>query len=258
MSRVALITGSTSGIGLGIARAFAERGYDLMINGFGPEEEIQQIVSHFSATYGIKVGYHGADLSRPEQCVDLVHFTCKMFGTIDVLVNNAGMQYVSPIEDFPTERWNEIVAVNLSAPFHVTKTTLPLMRSRGAGRIINISSAHGLVGSPYKSAYVASKHGLIGLTKTVALEAANQNITCNAICPGWVLTPIVQKQIEAKAREKNISMDAAAYELLGEKHAIKKFARVEQIANLALFLASPEAELITGACYTIDGGWTAH
>jgi 3-hydroxybutyrate dehydrogenase len=256
-SLTAVITGSTSGIGLGIAEAFAEAGYHLVINGFATPEEAQALVSRLQQQHGIQALYHPADLAEPDQCVALVTDAEQRFGSIDVLVNNAGVQHVAPTEHFPVDRWNNILAVNLSAAFHTIRTALPGMQSRGRGRIINIASAHGLVASIHKSAYVAAKHGIVGLTKVVALENAERGITCNAICPGFVLTPLVQKQIDARAEQSHLSNDQAAAEFLNEKQPTHRFTSIRDIAALSLFLCSPAATNITGASLPIDGGWTA-
>lgn len=254
---IAVITGSTSGIGLGIARALAAAGCNIMINGFGDTAAIEELRRDIENQFGVQALYNGADLSTAEPRADLIRDTKKRFGKVDILVNNAGIQHVSPIESFPVERWDAIIAVNLSAAFHTIRAALPGMKSAGWGRIINIASAHGLVASVNKSAYVAAKHGLIGLTKTAALELAGSGITCNAICPGWVLTPLVKQQIEARAERENIPISQAEDELLREKQPSGKFTTVEQLGALAIFLCSPAADNITGASLPADGGWTA-
>jgi len=255
--RIAVVTGSTSGIGLGIARAVAAAGCDVMMNGFGDPSEIEQQRSGLEAEFGVKALYNGADLSKGEQCVDLIQATGKRFGKLDILVNNAGIQHVCPIESFPVDRWDAIIAVNLCAAFHTIRAALPGMKSAGWGRIINIASVHGLVASVNKSAYVAAKHGLLGLTKTAALELAGTGVTCNAICPGWVLTPLVKQQIAARAEQKGIPLQQAEHELLVEKQPSGKFTTVEQVGALAVFLCSPGADNITGVPLLADGGWTA-
>ena len=251
--KTALVTGSTSGIGLGIALKLAEAGADLILNGFGDASAALVEVGR----HGHKVGHHGADVSDPAQIAELFAYAERDFGGIDILVNNAGIQHVAPVEQFPVERWDAIIAINLSSAFHTTRLALPGMRERNWGRIINVASAHGLVGSAQKSAYVAAKHGLVGLTKVVALETATTPITCNAVCPGWVLTPLVQKQIDALAERKGLSGEDAARELLGEKQPSKRFVTPEQLGELAVFLSSDAASNMTGSALTMDGGWTA-
>ncbi|HXZ13466.1 MAG TPA: 3-hydroxybutyrate dehydrogenase [Candidatus Sulfotelmatobacter sp.] len=251
------MTGSTSGIGLGIARALAREGCAVMLNGFGDAGEIERQRSEMGREFTAEILYNGADLSRGEACVELVRDAEKRLGSVDVLVNNAGCQHVAPVEDFPPDRWDAILAVNLSAAFHTIRAALPGMKRRGWGRLINVASTHGLVASVNKVAYVASKHGLVGLTKVVALETAKSGITCNAICPGWVHTSLVQKQIEARAKKEGISIEQAEYELLAEKQPTERFTTVEQIAALAVFLASPAADNLTGAALPVDGGWLA-
>lgn len=255
--KTAIVTGSTSGIGLGIAHALAEKGMNIVFNGFGDKDEIAKLVQDTATKYGVKVDYSSADMSKPDQIADMVKNAEKKFGSVDVLVNNAGIQHTALIEEFPTEKWDAIIAINLSAAFHAIKAVLPGMKSRKFGRIINIASAHGLVASPQKVAYVAAKHGIVGLTKVTALENAKLGITCNAICPGWVLTPLVQKQIDAKAAEKNISVDQATEELLEAKEPSMKFSTPEQLGALAVFLCSEGASNMTGTSLSHDGGWTA-
>ena len=255
--RVAIITGSTSGIGQGIARALAAEGCSIMLNGFGDAEEIEKQRGDLARTCGVSVFYNPADMKRPAECADLVEDTRLRFGKVDILVNNAGIQHVASLEDFPADRWDEILAVNLSAAFHTTRAALPLMRQRGWGRVINIVSVHGLVASAGKAAYVAAKHGLVGLTKVVALETAGHGITCNAICPGWVHTPLVDRQIEAKAEAAGIDKKCATRSLLLEKQPSGTFTTVEQIGALAAFLSSEAASNLTGACIPVDGGWLA-
>jgi len=253
----AVVTGSTSGIGLGVARALAAQGADVMLNGFGDKAEIEKLADSIRAAHKVKVGYSPADMSKPDQIAGLVQQATKELGGVDILVNNAGIQHVAPIETFPGERWDAVIAINLSSSFHSIQAALPGMRERNWGRIINIASAHGLVASPQKVAYVAAKHGLIGLTKVVGLETARTGITCNAICPGWVLTPLVQKQIDALAARESVSVDEARARLLGEKQPSLEFVTPEQIGDLTVYLCSPAAQQIRGAALSIDGGWTA-
>ena len=255
--KTAIVTGSTSGIGLGIARALAGAGTDVMLNGFGEAGAIEELRAGLAAEFGVRVGYHGADLSKPSEIGELVAHATETFGAVDILVNNAGIQHVAPVEEFPAERWDAVIAVNLSAVFHGIHHALPGMKRRGWGRIINIASAHGLVASVNKSAYVAAKHGVVGLTKTVALETAGTGVTCNAICPGWVLTPLVQKQIDALATGKNIPEPQAKAELLGAKQPSGEFVTPEQLGGLAVFLSSDAAAQMTGSSLVMDGGWTA-
>ncbi|MNO45199.1 D-beta-hydroxybutyrate dehydrogenase [compost metagenome] len=250
--RTALVTGSTSGIGLGVARKLAEAGANLVLNGFG---EVDAAVAGIAAC-GVKVGHHPADISSPEQIAEMFAYAEREFGGVDILVNNAGIQYVAPVEEFPVERWDAIIAINLSAVFHTTRLALPGMRQRGWGRIVNIASVHGLVASAQKSAYVAAKHGVLGLTKTVALETATTPITCNAICPGWVLTPLVQKQIDARIAA-GAGPDQARHDLLAEKQPSVEFVTPEQIGELALFLCSDAAAQVRGVAWNMDGGWVA-
>lgn len=253
-SKAVLVTGSTSGIGLGIARAFCQKGYAVMVNGFGDGD---QIARNLEKEFGNKVLFHGANLMNPNECEVLVDACHKAFGGLDVVINNAGIQYVSPTEDFPLEKWDQILSLNLSAPFHIIRKALPKMQENKWGRIINIASAHGLVASTGKSAYVAAKHGLVGLTKVVALENARNGITANAVCPGWVLTPLVQKQIDDNAKASGITIEAATKELLGNKQPTFEFATPEELGDLCVFLASDSAKQMTGSSYSMDGGWTA-
>jgi 3-hydroxybutyrate dehydrogenase len=255
--RTALVTGSTSGIGLGIARALAREGCAIMLNGFGEAGEIEKLRASLSNEVGVKALYNGADVSNARACADLVTDTEKRFGGLDVLVNNAGIQHVAAIESFPIDRWDAILAVNLSSAFHTIRTAIPGMKKRAWGRVINIASTHGLVASVNKSAYVAAKHGLVGLTKVVALETAKTGVTCNAICPGWVLTSLVQKQIESRARNGGIPLAQAEKELLEEKQPSGRFTTVEEIGALAVFLTSAAAVNLTGATLPVDGGWLA-
>ncbi len=255
--KTALVTGSTSGIGLGIARALARNGANLMLNGFGPLDAIERLVAQLRADFGVRVAYDGADMSRPDEVARLVQATQHQLGSLNILVNNAGIQHVAPIEDFPVEKWDAIIAINLSSSFHTIKAALPAMKRANWGRIINIASAHGLVASAHKSAYVAAKHGLVGLTRSIALETAQTGVTVNAICPGWVLTPLVQQQIDARAKEAGITLEQASRELLGEKQPSYAFVTPEQLGELAVFLCSPGADQIRGSAYSMDGGWTA-
>ncbi|CAB3630700.1 3-hydroxybutyrate dehydrogenase [Achromobacter xylosoxidans] len=255
--KVALVTGSTSGIGLGIATAFAQQGADIVLNGFGDAADIEKLRSELASKHGVKVIYDGADLSKGAAVRELVENTVRQLGRIDILVNNAGIQHTALIEDFPAEKWDAILALNLSAVFHGTAAALPHMKKQGSGRIINIASAHGLVASASKSAYVAAKHGVVGFTKVTALETAGQGITANAICPGWVRTPLVEKQITALAEKNGVDQEAAARELLSEKQPSLQFVTPEQLGGTAVFLASDAAAQITGTTVSVDGGWTA-
>ncbi len=255
--KAAVVTGSTSGIGLGIARALASQGAAVMLNGFGDKALIEELREGLARLSGARVGYHGADMSKPADIVHLVRAGEKELGAVDILVNNAGIQHVAPIEEFPEDKWDAVLAINLSSSFHSIKAALPGMRRRGWGRIINLASAHGLVASTGKAAYVAAKHGLVGLTKVTALETAGSGITCNAICPGWVLTPLVQKQIDALAKREGLSEEAARKRLLAEKQPSGDFATPEQIGGLAVFLCSDAAAQMSGSSLSVDGGWTA-
>ena len=251
--KTALVTGSTSGIGLGIATALAKQGANIVLNGFGDSETpLRQI-----AGLGVQAHYHGADMSKAAEIEDLMKFAAAKFGQVDVLVNNAGIQHVANVEDFPPERWDAIIAINLSSAFHTTRLAIPAMRKANWGRVINIASAHGLVASAGKSAYVAAKHGIVGFTKSVALETATTGVTSNAICPGWVLTPLVQKQIDDRARREGIEVAQARKELLGEKQPSLEFTTVEQLGGLAVFLCSAAADQVRGVAWQVDGGWTA-
>jgi 3-hydroxybutyrate dehydrogenase len=255
--KAAVVTGSTSGIGLGIARALAAQGANLMLNGFGDRKDVDELMAEISAKYRVEVDYSTADMSRPVQVSEMVEQCVGRFGGIDILVNNAGIQHTAPVEEFPMEKWEQILAINLSSAFYSIKAALPNMRRRRWGRIVNIASAHGLVASATKSAYVAAKHGLLGLTKVVALETARSPITCNAICPGWVLTPLVQKQIDDAAARDGISRDESKARLLAEKQPSLEFATSEQIGAVAVFLCSSAADQIRGTSISVDGGWTA-
>ncbi len=255
--KVAIVTGSTSGIGLGIARALAAEGAAILLNGFGEAASIGRLRDELAATHGVRVGYSGADMSRPQEVAAMVAQATAELGGVDILVNNAGIQHVAPVQEFPPERWDAILAVNLSAAFHAIRAALPQMLERNWGRIVNIASAHGLVASVHKAAYVAAKHGLVGLTKVVALETATTGVTCNAICPGWVLTPLVQKQIDERAAREGIPVDRAKRELLCEKQPSEEFVTPEQLGALTVFLCSEAAAQIRGQALAVDGGWTA-
>jgi 3-hydroxybutyrate dehydrogenase len=255
--RVALVTGSTSGIGLGVAETLAAAGADIVLNGFGDAAEIEEKRRVIARRFDVDVRYHGADLSDPHAIADLVAFAQERTGAVGILVNNAGIQHVAPIDDFPPAKWDAILAINLSSAFHTIRLALPAMKARGFGRIVNIASAHGLVASPYKSAYVAAKHGVVGLTKTVALETATLNVTCNAICPGYVLTPLVEKQIDEQAAAHGIAREKVVTDILLKAQPNKRFATVEEIGAFAAFLCGPGGRAITGAALAAEGGWTA-
>lgn len=255
--RNAIITGSTSGIGLGIAEAMAAAGMNVMLNGFGEAAEIEETRKRLAADHNVKVAYNGADMTKPEEIEALVAQTERDFGQVDVVVNNAGIQNVQPVEEFPVAKWDAIIAINLTSSFHTIRLTLGGMKQRGWGRVINIASAHGLVASPFKSAYVAAKHGILGLTKTVALEAAEQGVTVNAICPGYVLTPLVEKQIPDTAKARGISEEEVIQTVMLGNQPTKQFVTTEQLGGLAVFLCSDAAASITGAALPVDGGWTA-
>ncbi|WP_418116592.1 3-hydroxybutyrate dehydrogenase [Variovorax sp. 375MFSha3.1] len=251
--KTALVTGSTSGIGLAIAKSLAQQGANIVLNGFGdsaaPKAEVEAL--------GVRAEYHGADMSKPGEIEDMMKFAASRFGRVDILVNNAGIQHVAKVEDFPIERWDAIIAINLTSAFHTTRLAIPAMREANWGRVINIASAHGLVASAQKSAYVAAKHGVVGLTKAVALETATTGVTVNAICPGWVLTALVQKQIDDRAAREGITVAQAQNDLLGEKQPSLQFTTVEQLGGLAVFLCSPAADQVRGQAWAMDGGWTA-
>jgi 3-hydroxybutyrate dehydrogenase len=255
--KVAVVTGSTSGIGLGIAHALAGQGADIMMNGFGDPAQIEQLRAGTADKFGVRVLFSGVDISKPAEVAQMVAQTEGELGSLDILVNNAGVQFTANVEDFPDEQWDRIIAINLSAVFHGMKAVIPGMKKRGWGRIINIASAHGLVASPQKVAYVAAKHGVVGATKVAAIELANNGITVNAICPGWVLTPLVQKQLDDRAKKEGKDVEALKHEFLTEKQPMAKFSTPEQIGALAVFLCSDAAETITGAPLSIDGGWVA-
>ena len=256
--KVAIVTGSTSGIGLGIATALAAEGCDLMLNGFGEPAAVEALRRDLADRHGILAGYSSADMSKPSEIPELVAATVRQFGGVDILVNNAGIQHVAKVVDFPAERWDAVIAINLSASFHTAKAALPHMTERHWGRIINIASAHGLVASGEKAAYVAAKHGLVGLTKVIALEAAESSVTCNAICPGYVWTPLVEKQIDDQAKSHGIPRERVIREVLLAQQPSKRFAMVEELGTLAVFLCSEGAASITGTALPMDGGWTAH
>ena len=253
----ALVTGSTSGIGLGIARALAAKGCHIMLNGFGDPEAIEACRQQMSTDFGVAVAYCSADMSRPDEIAGLIEATVQQLGGLDILANNAGIQHTAPVEDFPSERWDAIIAVNLSSAFHTIHHALPLMREKGWGRIINTASVHGLVASVNKAAYVTAKHGLVGLTKVVALETAGTGITSNAICPGWVRTELVEPQIVARAKTLGVDIEEGGRSMLAEKQPSRQFVTVEQLGEVVVFLCSPAANQITGVALPVDGGWTA-
>lgn len=255
--KVAIVTGSTSGIGLGIARELARLGADLVLNGFGNADEIEAIRSGIERDHGVRAVYDGADVSNGDAVRGLVATTVEKFQRVDILVNNAGIQFTAPIEEFPAAKWNAILDINLSAAFHGIAAAVPQMKKQRWGRIVNIASAHGLVASIHKAAYVAAKHGLVGLTKVVALETAGSGVTCNAVCPGWVRTPLVEKQISHAAAQRNLSQTEAARELLSEKQPSLEFVSTEQLGGTVAFLCSSAADQITGTTISVDGGWTA-
>lgn len=253
----AVVTGSTSGIGLGIATAFAAEGWNVMLNGFGDADKIEQTRAGLEEKYGAKVLYNGADMTKPEEIRELIDEAQSAFGHVDVLVNNAGIQHVSPVEEFPEGKWDAIIAINLTSAFHSTKAVFAGMKSRGFGRIINVASAHGLVASPFKSAYVAAKHGIVGFTKTIALEGAEYGVTCNAICPGYVKTPLVEAQIPDTAKARGMSEEEVVQNVILDAQPTKQFVTVEQLGALAVFLCSDSAAQMTGAAHQMDGGWVA-
>jgi 3-hydroxybutyrate dehydrogenase len=255
--KVALVTGSTSGIGHGIAVALAQAGADIMLNGFGDAGHIEDLRASMATKNRVSVAYSGADISKPDQIAAMVTQTHEKLGSLDILVNNAGIQFVANVEDFPNDRWDAIIAINLSGVFHGMKSAIPGMKQRGWGRIINIASAHGLVASPQKVAYVAAKHGVLGVTKVAALELANAGVTVNAICPGWVLTPLVQRQLEDRAKQEGTDIETQKHRFLTDKQAMAEFSTPEQIGALTVFLCSDAARTITGASLSVDGGWVA-
>ncbi len=255
--KTALVTGSTSGIGLGVAQALAAQGAHIVMNGFGDVDAPRAAIEAAGQAHGVRVGYHGADMSRASEIEDMMRYASAEFGRVDILVNNAGIQHVASVQDFPPEKWDAIIAINLTSAFHTTRLALPAMLAAGWGRIINVASVHGLVASAHKSAYVAAKHGIVGLTKVTALENATTGVTCNAICPGWVLTPLVQKQVDAKAAQHGISNEEATKLLLGEKEPSLQFTTPEELGALAVFFCSPAASNVRGVAWNMDGGWTA-
>jgi 3-hydroxybutyrate dehydrogenase len=255
--KTALVTGSTSGIGLGIAKALARQGAHIVLNGFGDAAGPQAEVEAAGAAQGVQVAFHGADMSKPAEIEAMMKFAAEKFGQVDILVNNAGIQHVAPVQDFPPERWDAVIAINLSSAFHTTRLAVPAMRAANWGRIINVASVHGLVGSADKAAYVAAKHGIVGLTKVVALENATTGVTCNAICPGWVLTPLVQKQVDAKAAANGWTNEEATRQLLGEKEPSLQFTTPDELGELAVFFCSAAAGNVRGVAWNMDGGWAA-
>lgn len=255
--QVAVISGSTSGIGLALARAVAARGGDVVLNGLGDPAEIERTRAELEASCGVKVRYHAANMLRGEEVADMVAYGKHELGRVDILVNNAGIQHVESVEKFPADQWEKIIAINLSSTFYATRAAIPIMKAQGRGRIVNIASAHGLVASPFKSAYVAAKHGVIGFTKTVALELAQDNITCNAICPGFVETPLVQAQIADQARLNGVSKEVALKDIILEAQPTKRFVTVDELTGIFLYLVSDLGASATGASFSIDGGWTA-
>jgi len=256
--KVSLVTGSTSGIGLGITRSLAAAGSAVVLNGFGKPEDIAETQAKIASEYGVKARYSPADMSKAAPIAEMIAMTLDTFGRLDILVNNAGIQHVSPLEQFPVEKWDAILAINLSSAFHTTRAALPAMRKNKYGRIINIASAHGLVASPFKAAYVAAKHGIVGLTKVTALETAEANITCNAICPGYVYTPLVEAQIDGQAKSHGIPREQVIRDVLLAQQPNKRFATVEELGALSVFFAGDAAASITGVALPVDGGWTAH
>ncbi|MBV7416981.1 3-hydroxybutyrate dehydrogenase [Comamonas sp. CMM03] len=255
--KTALVTGSTSGIGLGIAQALARQGANVVLNGFGDAEGPLAAVREAGKAHGVRVAHHGADMSKVADIEAMMAFAATTFGRVDILVNNAGIQHVAAVQDFPVDKWDAIIAINLTSAFHTTRLALPAMQQANWGRIINVASVHGLVGSAQKSAYVAAKHGIVGLTKVTALENATSGVTCNAICPGWVLTPLVQKQVDAKAAAQGISNEEATRQLLGEKEPSLQFTTPEELGELAVFFCSAAANNVRGVAWNMDGGWAA-
>ena len=255
--KTALITGSTSGIGLAIAEAMAGAGANIVLNGFGDADAIEATRAWLAATHGVTVAYDGADMTKPDQIAAMIAKAEADFGSLDILVNNAGIQHVAPVEDFPLEKWNAIIAINMNSAFHTSRAALPGMKVRGFGRIINVASAHGLIASPYKAAYVTAKHGVVGMTKTIALETAQNGITCNAICPGYVKTPLVEAQIPNTAKARGITEEEVVRDVMLAGQPTKKFVGLDEVGAFAVFLASNAGASITGAALPIDGGWTA-
>ena len=255
--QAAVVTGSTSGIGLAMASALAAQGANVMLNGLGDPADIEAARASLAREHGVEVRYHGADMTRPDEIADLVAKTARDFGRLDILVNNAGVQFVSPVEDFPTDKWDQIIAINLSSAFHAIKAAVPVMKAQKRGRIVNIASAHALVASPYKSAYVAAKHGILGLTKSVALETATSGVTVNAICPGYVKTPLVEAQIADQARARGISEDEVMKTVILAAQPTKEFVTFDQLNGLLLYLVSDAGASVNGAGLSVDGGWTA-
>ena len=256
--KTAIVTGSTSGIGLGIAEAFGRAGANVVLNGFGDAMQIEKTRSELAQRTNAKIVYSPADMGKPKAIGQMIRQTAETFGSVDIMVNNAGIQHVAPIEAFPEEKWDAILAINLSSAFHATKMVLPLMRAKGWGRVINVASAHALVASPYKAAYVAAKHGVLGLTRVTALETAEDGITCNAICPGYVRTPLVEQQIDDQAKAHGISRDKVITDVLLNNQPNKRFVEVAELAALALFLCTDNGASVTGTALPMDGGWTAH
>ncbi|MBX3152144.1 3-hydroxybutyrate dehydrogenase [Candidatus Obscuribacterales bacterium] len=256
-NKVAVVTGSTSGIGLGIARRLAANGCHIVLNGLADTAEVERVKTELAESSQRTIVYHGADMTKPQEIAELVEFAVNELGSVDILVNNAGIQHTASVEDFPVEKWDAVLAINLSSAFHTMRAALPHMKRNGFGRIVNIASVHGLVASAQKAAYVAAKHGLIGLTKVAALENAETGITVNAVCPGWVRTPLVEKQITDLAQRKGVSQEIAAEELLSAKQPSKRFVEVDELGDTVVFLASKAASNITGSSITVDGGWTA-
>jgi 3-hydroxybutyrate dehydrogenase len=255
--QAAIVTGSTSGIGQALAHALAAEGVNVVLNGFGDAAAIEKDRADLAATAGVTVLYHGADMTKPAEIADMVGYAKKELGRLDILVNNAGVQFVSPIEDFPIEKWDQIIAINLTSAFHTTRAAVPIMKAQKRGRIVNIASAHGLVASPFKAAYVAAKHGIMGLTKTVALEVAEEGVTCNAICPGYVKTPLVEHQIADQAKARNMTPEQVMRDVILDAQPTKKFVEFDQLAGLMLYLVSDQGASVNGAGLSIDGGWTA-
>ena len=256
--RTAIVTGSTSGIGLGIAQVLAAQGANLVLNGFGPADEIERVRSDMAREHGVDILFSGADVSRPDKVAEMIETATGEFGQVDILVNNAGIQHVAPLETFPPEKWDAILAINLSAAFHAARAVFAGMKERRWGRIVNVASAHGLIASPFKAAYVAAKHGIVGLTKVIALEGAEFGVTCNAVCPGYVWTPLVEKQIDDQAKAHSISREEVIRDVLLAQQPNKRFATVEEMGAVVAFLCGPAAQSITGAALPVDGGWTAH